>query len=427
MRPLSNGAPVDAAARQSIEALADPGSLALAGHAPGARAGHALLDGVPVVMAATNPALDSGAIGREEAELIGTAATEARSRGVPLVLLLDSAGARLTEGVAVLGAFRRLQGRIAAAVDAGVPVAAVLGRHCFGGASLLACSARARFYDRRTLFGLSGPRALGGAAGVRLSPDAVDAVYGIEARLQRDRAGVIPGEGELKAALRAWCRLPGSEAGLRQRQDELLRALPRDDGRADLLGTDLLPAALAEHLDQWFPGGWDGAFADGAVFGEGRTRHGHVAFAGFVGGQPVNPRGALRLAGALLEMDAPSRPEEVVLLLDSPGQSTSLEDERLLPSMAVAHACAAAARLRSSGRRLALWLAGEAGGAIYVALAAAAHRVIAFPATRLQTLPAKAVTGVIGAGAAAAADPQTCVAAGVVDQWVTDYREAWQP
>jgi hypothetical protein len=173
-----------------------------------------------------------------------------------------------------------------------------------------------------------------------------------------------------------------------------------------------------------FPDGWDAQVVDGAVSGQARTKRGPVAFAGFVQGHAVSPRAALWLGGTLLEMDASSGPDQVVLLLDSPGQSTSLDDERLLPSMAVAHACAAAARLRASGRNVALWLAGQAGGAIYVALAAAAHQVMAFSATRLQTLPRKAVTGVIGAGMAAEADPQACLAAGVVDRWVSEYREA---
>lgn len=423
MRPLNDGLSVDAAARQWLEGLADTGSVEPAGDAPGACAVRARLGGVPVLMAATDPALDSGAIGREEAEVIGSAASEARGRGVPLVLLLDSAGARLTEGVAVLGAFRRLQGRVAEAVEAGVPVAAVLGRHCFGGASLLACSARVRFYRHHTLFGLSGPRALGGAEGVRLLPNAVDALYGAPSRLRRDPAGVLVDDAELPTALRAWCRDPGPAGGLHRSHEVLQDAL----SWKDTMDAQPLPAELVAQLDQWFPRGWDAAFADGTVSGEGWTQEGHVCFTGFVRGLPVNPRGALRLARALLHMDAPARPGPVVLLLDSPGQSTSLDDERLLPSMVVAHASAAAVHLRASGRRVVLWLAGEAGGAIYVALAAAAHQVTGFPATRLQTLPAEAVSGVIGAGGAAAADPQACVAAGVVDRWAGGLREAALP
>lgn len=420
MRSLNTGVPVGAAAQYWLEGLADAGSVEPAGAAPGAWAARARLGGVPVLMAATDPDLDSGAIGRQESELIAAAATEARGRGVPLVLLLDSAGARLTEGVAVLGAFRRLHRRVAEAAEAGVPVAAVLGRHCFGGASLLACSARVRFYGRHTLFGLSGPRALGGAAGVRLSPDAVDALYGAPSRLPLDPAGVLASAGDLPAALRGWCGAPGPVVGLPGSHESLRRALLPDEARRPQPAT----AELARQLDQFFPDGWNAAVADGTVSGEARTERGPVAFAGFAGGQPVSPRGAMRLADALLGMDTDSRPDRVVLLLDSPGQSTSLDDERLLPSMAVAHVCAAATRLRACGRRVALWLAGEAGGAIYVALAAAAHEVTGFPATRLQTLPATAVTGVIGDGATAAADPQSCVAAGVVDRWAGGFREA---
>jgi hypothetical protein len=91
--------------------------------------------------------------------------------------------------------------------------------------------------------------------------------------------------------------------------------------------------------------------------------------------------------------------------------------------MAVAQVSAAAARLRATGRRILLWLAGEAGGAIYVALAAAAHEVDAFHATRLQTLPAGAVAGVLGAGRDLASDTQAWTQAGVVDRWVRSFHE----
>jgi hypothetical protein len=203
----------------------------------------------------------------------------------------------------------------------------------------------------------------------------------------------------------------------------LLRGLPRLRGRDEPLDVQHLPEALESQLDQWFPGGWDAAFADGTVAGEGWARGGHAGFAGFVGGLPVDAHGAWRVARALLDAAEPARPPVVVLLLDSPGQAAGLDDEGLLPSMAVAQVSAAAARLRATGRRILLWLAGEAGGAIYVALAAAAHEVDGFHATRLQTLPAGAVAGVLGAGQAPAHDPQGWAQAGVVDRWVRSFQE----
>lgn len=409
---------MDARLAKSFEALADTRSLALTGTAPGACTARATLGGRAVILAATDPALDSGALGAAEAALFQAGIDEARLRGAALVLRLDSAGARLTEGVPVLGAFRRLQGSLSAAVQAGVPVAAVLGRHCFGGASLLACSARVRFYGRDTLFGLSGPRALGGLAGLRLMPEAVQAIYGTEARLRRDPGGVLLDAVELHAALCAWRCDPGEPPDAARRQAALLRGLPRLRACDEPLDMQPVPEALECRLDGLFPGGWDGALADGVVAGEGWTGDAHVAFAGFVGGEPVDAHGAWRLARVLLHAGGASRPRTLVLLLDSPGQATGLDDERLLPCMEVAQVCAAAARLRAAGRRLVLWLVGEAGGAIYVALAALADEVVGLPSTRLQTLPARAVSGVIGGSAGTPADPGACLAAGVVDRWV---------
>jgi hypothetical protein len=414
---------VDTGLAATLEALVDTRSLVPVANAAGACSARAALGGMPVVIAAADPSLDSGAIGRDEAQVMAAAADAARDGGSALLLCLDSAGARLTEGVPVLGAFRRLQQRVAEAVQAGVPVAAVLGRHCFGGASLLACTARTRFYRRDTLLGLSGPRALGGVAGVRLLPEAVDEIYGVQARLRRDPAGVLADPVELHATLRAWRRDPGGIPDVRARQRELLRGLPRLRGRDEPLDMQHPPEALESQLDHWFPGGWDAAFADGTVAGEGWVDGGHASFAGLVGGVPVDAHGAWRMARALLDAAEPARPPVMVLLLDSPGQAAGLDDERLMPSMAVAQVSAAAARLRATGRRILLWLAGEAGGAIYVALAAAAHEVAAFHATRLQTLPAGAVAGVLGAGRDLASDTQAWTQAGVVDRWVRSFHE----
>lgn len=403
----------------ALAALADPGSFQVTGQAPGACAGRALLERRPAFFAATDASLDSGAIGQAEAELLSGAIHQARGENAALVLCLDSAGARLTEGVPVLGAFRRLQGSLSAAVEAGMPVAAVLGRHCFGGASLLAGSASVRFYRQRTLFGLSGPRALGGLAGERLSPETVARVYGSASRLETDAGGVCADAGQLPQALRAWRASAEAQPPVRP------QAVPFHEMEA-ADGADGLPppAAARAQLDDWFGPGWRGRVAAGTLTGEGMFAGHPVVFAGFIGGGTVDVQASRRLDSVLRSLEHSAHARTVVLLLDSPGQAASIEAERPLPSLALAAVSAAAARLKARGHRLMLWLIGEAGGAVYVALAAAAHQVVGLPGTRLQTLPASAVSGVIGAGAGAPADAQACLAAGVVDCWVRHPREA---
>ena len=113
-----------------------------------------------MVLAATDPAVASGAIGSAEAEVLTAAVSEAMAHRMPLILLIDSAGALLTEGVVVLGAFRQLYRKMLVARGLGLPILAVLGRNCFGGASLFAFAADTRVYPQGCRLGLSGPRAL---------------------------------------------------------------------------------------------------------------------------------------------------------------------------------------------------------------------------------------------------------------------------
>ena len=100
--------------------------------------GKGVLDDRPLRVALVENRIASGSIGKAEvAKLVPLFAISAREKS-PVVLFLDSAGARVSEGLEALGAFRRLFREALAARVAGAPVAAVLGRNCFGGASMLA-------------------------------------------------------------------------------------------------------------------------------------------------------------------------------------------------------------------------------------------------------------------------------------------------
>ena len=100
--------------------------------------GKGQLDGRPLRIALVENRIASGSIGKAEvAKLVPLFAIAAREKS-PLVLYLDSAGARVSEGLEALGAFRRLFREALAARVAGAPLAVVLGRNCFGGASMLA-------------------------------------------------------------------------------------------------------------------------------------------------------------------------------------------------------------------------------------------------------------------------------------------------
>ena len=95
--------------RERLAALFDPGTLELlpaadADERSGVVAGSGLVHGASVVAFASDPRVQGGAMGSAGCATIVAAYSEAVSRGVPIVGLWHSGGARLAEGVASLHA-----------------------------------------------------------------------------------------------------------------------------------------------------------------------------------------------------------------------------------------------------------------------------------------------------------------------------------
>ncbi len=105
--------------RERLAALFDPGTLELLPISPGgsggmdslrqessdrcgALAGAGLIQGIPAVAFASDPRVQGGAMGTVGALVITGAYQEAMSRGVPIIGLWHSGGARIAEGVASL-------------------------------------------------------------------------------------------------------------------------------------------------------------------------------------------------------------------------------------------------------------------------------------------------------------------------------------
>ena len=360
-----------------------------------------MLDRRPVVIAATDPSHAAGSIGSADAFRLIAAFVRAKAQRSTLVLLLDSAGARLTDGVAVLGAFRRLQRVMLETEDAGIRVVAVLGRHCFGGASLLAFGALARLYIAGGQFGLSGPKAVL-ALDPAAKPADVLALYANERRVLTDRCGTLSVDdaGTVRTALARCLDQP---------------ALKCPPEAVDAAGFDM----QGERVDactfaMWFPKGCELHASGHMVEGTAPVTGTIHRIAGLVDGAPVTPAACQRMTALLVAIALEPGVVPMILLLDSPGQSAASRDEAEPFSMLLAQLGAALFRLRFGGRRVQLWITGQAGGAVYVALAAAADTVVAWPGACIGTLPRAAIVGVLG-GRDVAAHPDL-VATGVIDR-----------
>jgi hypothetical protein len=403
-----------------VAALLDAGSWAPIEPVEGSAvlAGEGAIHSLKVVLAGTDPGCASGAIDAADVEALLTAIERARGLALPLILLLDSAGAKLTAGVAVLGAFRRLEAALLDASADGLRIAAVLGRHCFGGASVIAFAAATRIYPRGALLGVSGPRALA-ALDMPMDRGEIATLYGVDSRVRHDEDALIVADdaAAVRAATAAWLADAPPGLSVEQRQRSLMRRLRLYRGDASIVPADPLPTELEARLDHLFPQGWSALYAGGVLWGDGWVDGRETLMAGFVQGLPVDALACWRFAQALLDLARERPPLPFVLLLDAPGQAATRDGEQILLSEFIAQVAAVAYRLRSRGRSVELWLTGEAGGAIYVALAAAATTVTAWPGVRVQTLPAHVVSGVLGATRERHAPVSELLASRVIDRW----------
>ena len=118
------------------------------------------IDGRKVLVVATDPANQLGTFGICECDDFQWGLQRARATGVPLLLLIDSAGARLQAGLPIQGALRSLMRSVMDARFAELPILGILGRYAFGAASMLVGGAGQRLYSVNTLLAMSGPKVL---------------------------------------------------------------------------------------------------------------------------------------------------------------------------------------------------------------------------------------------------------------------------
>jgi enoyl-CoA hydratase/carnithine racemase len=340
----------------------------------------ALIDGRPARVALTDRTQAGGAFGVEESAALQAVMERSIADRVAVALVLDSAGARLDQGLPALAAFRCLFAAALKARLAGVPMIAIVARDCFGGASMLAALCGRRLAMGNARFGLSGPGIIEVLAG-KVELDASDrrsvaALFGAQARLSIGVFDEICADDSqtLRDAFAA--ALTAS-------------ALPRLDLRAnhDRLRRRLVDAHVA-------------------------VSNAREPWRGFVNGAAVTARDCWLAAESLLATAVPS---DLDISLDSPGQAATRLDESLGLSEYAVHLALCLMRRAAEGGRIRLTITGEAAGAIYVALSAPAVRVFARHAAAVRLLPPGAVARVLGA---ALPDAQLALAlrSGVVDE-----------
>lgn len=372
---LAHGARVAQLAGDSYEPLAPQSTLAAA---TGNCGNHRFM------VVATDPAVTSGAIGVAESLDLRQLIERARRDDLPLVLLIDSAGARVNEGVAIQGGLRRLFAGLLTARAAGLTTIAILGRNVFGGASMLAMLCDTRIYTDSTRLAMTGPAVI--QSHNNACATTVAETIAAANRLERDLQGApVTGAAATGARLRDTL------------QDALARRPAHFDTWRRLQNSD-----LRERLaDKPAP---DTANAVQVIDSDTVKLH---------GSRSAGPHDIMQLIDALQTV---SRDRDRILLdCEWAGHSMALADEDLLLSQYLGHLCGVIHAIEARGTRVCLRIAGTLSGGLYIALAGAASEVRLAAGGRVLTLPQDILDAFVKLPAAPEIDADVLIEHGVID------------
>ena len=365
--------------------------------------------GVAVHVALVENRIASGSLGVKECDKLASLFKVVAVQKTPLLLYLDSAGARVSEGLPALGAFRRMYAAALRGVDAGAAFAAVCGANCFGGASMLASLASVRYFSANTRFAMSGPAILAQSAGVSVLDEMFlamsHAAIGGEAR-----AKLVPDN--FTADEMAELVFPIAPIDLRIRHADLGARLATVEKPRRTM-----PAEKIERNDlaRLYPDGYRLVEQDGIVSGEATVEGAAVTLLGTVNGRLIGAAQAHALATQVWAL-VNTPPMQLHMLIDCESHATSLEDERVMLSAYIADLASALAALVRTGTRIETTVLGKLGGGVYVALTAPSVAVNLLYGKEIQLLPGKAIASILGDAGATKFEFAEYLKAGVAER-----------
>jgi hypothetical protein len=379
-----------------------------------ASVGKGALDGCPVHGALVQNRTASGSIGTVEAKRLGALLQVVARERSPLLLFLDSAGAKVSEGLRALGAFRRVYRDALGAALSGAPIVAMLGRNCYGGSSMLAHLASHRLFHESTQLAMSGPAILAAAAGMNVLDEMFRAMA--EASIaagSRAKASTANRVWDPSFDMPSWLRGglvagPAPAQRYRERHEALGRRLPPERAQAG-------ESVRRRDLGKIYPGGYEARETAGFLEGAGRSASGEETFLGIVGKAPLSAERAWRFSQAAWQLvDRPAA--RIRVFLDCATHAARLDDERIVLSEFIVGMSLPLALLAARGTHVELTILGEAGGGVYVALAGPATHVSAVYGANIRVLPGSALTAILGEAREEAATAAEYRVAGVAEE-----------
>jgi Carboxyl transferase domain/Malonate decarboxylase gamma subunit (MdcE) len=351
--------------------------------------GRGVVDRQPCYVAVIENRIASGAIGVVECDKLTSLFKVVAAQRAPLVLFIDSAGARVSEGLPALGAFRRMFAAAVKASASGAPMACVIGTNCFGGASMLATLCHTRYFNVHSRLAMSGPTILAAQAGVSAIDDAFRAIAEVS----------IGSSGRIKLASNHLA-FTDAVTFTNASADTFLNAqhllLGEQLAAAKLFAKGSTEPVKRKDLSALYPAGIEAQETNGVLTGQATYQGEATSIFGSIDRQPMTAGRAYALADLLWKMAVADAPKKLHVLVDCDAHSTSMDDEKVMLSRYLVDLAHALHALQRRGTIVETIVLGKLGGGIYVTLAAASQVMNIIYGAEIQLLPNKAITAILG-------------------------------
>jgi Carboxyl transferase domain/Malonate decarboxylase gamma subunit (MdcE) len=381
--------------------------------------GRGRVAGAAVHIALVENKIASGSLGQKECDKLASLFRIVATQKTPLLLYLDSAGARVSEGLPALGAFRHMYRAALDMAASGAPFIAMLGANCYGGASMLAALANERVFSDNTQLAMSGPTILAQSAGASAIDEVfraiAEAAIGADARVKLSTSNT-----------KTWSRAlhpPAENAGAAWHQLHLeLGERWKNQNRPQSAFT-LGEPHVREELKALYPDGYKVEEEQGVLYGRAKVGEEKIRLMGIVDRQPLTAQRAWALADRVWALGLSGKElagSRLNIVVDCEAHSTALDDEKIMLSQYMANLAMALTMLGRRGVYIETTVLRKLGGGVYVALAAASVKVNLLHGAEIQLLPGRAIASILGDAAAlnteGKAGADAYIAARVIDQ-----------
>ena len=348
--------------------------------------GRGVVDGKPTYVALIENKITSGAIGVAECDKLASLFKVVLAQRAPLILFIDSAGARVSEGLPALGAFRRMFRAALKCRAENTPLACVIGTHCFGGASMLAALCGVRYFNSQSKLAMSGPTILAATAGASV----LDESFRVIAEANIGQAGRI------KLSVKH-LRFEAAVTFVAAHDDnEHLQSLSArlDGNKLKPNGTSEAKKITRNDFDALYPNGYAVSEADGVLSGSAAD---NIAIIGSVDRKAMTAHRAYAMCVALQKiLTSATLPAALHVLIDCETHATALDDEKVMLSEYLTMLSHTLWQLSKRSVVIETTVLGKLGGGIYLALAAASTSVNLLYGAQIQLLPGKAIAAILG-------------------------------